>query len=203
MQRRAFSRWLALGAGAALTGLLPNLTAAQTKHVEDAEARLPTLGAAPPFELTDQAGRPLALSALRGRVLALTFIYTHCADTCPILTARLVGLQTRLGTDFGSRVHFVSISLDPETDTPTVLLAYARAHGVALDGWSFLTGSREAVQAAARGFGSYAKRQRTGAINHLTLTSLVDRDGRVRVQYLGTRFRDDEMLRDLRALLAE
>jgi protein SCO1 len=203
MHRRAFHRSLALGALAALTGRSPNTACAHAEHAQNTDERLPLIGWAPALALTDQTGRPVALGDLRGKVLALNFIYTACADTCPILTSRLVALQERLGADFGSRVHFVSITLDPETDTPAVLLAYARARGADLRGWTFLTGTREAVQAATRGFGDYAKRRGSGKIDHLTLTSLVDRDGRMRVQYLGTRFRDEEMLRDLRALLAE
>jgi protein SCO1/2 len=167
------------------------------------DARLPTIGAAPPFVLTDQNGRKLSMADLRGKVLALSFIYTACSDTCPILTARLAALQAPLGADFGPRLRFVSISVLPEHDTPAILRDYARAHRADLRGWSFLTGSTEEVQAAVRGYGSYAARNRAGRVDHLTLTSLVDKLGRLRVQYLGTRFRDDEVLRDLRALLAE
>lgn len=204
MDRRRLHRSLALGVLAPLIGWAPHPARAHPAHAEHADERLPTIGRAPPFALIDQAGRPLELQALQGKVLALTFIYTRCADTCPILTARLVALQERLGADFGPRVHFVSITVDPDNDTPAVLQAYARAHGVDLRGWSLLTGTRESVQAAVQGFGSYARRRRpAGAIDHLTLTSLVDRAGRLRVQYLGTGFREDEFLRDLRALLAE
>lgn len=204
MDRRSFHRSLGLGALGALIARLPNPARAHTGHVAPTDERLPMLGRAPPFALIDQAGRPLELSALQGKVLAQTFIYTRCTDTCPILTARLVALQQRLGADFASRVHFVSITVDPDNDTPAVLLAYARAHGVDLRGWSLLTGPHAAVQAAVHGFGSYARQRRPGGtIDHLTLTSLIDRDGRMRVQYLGTGFREDEFLRDLRALLAE
>lgn len=190
----------------ALSGLLGlPLTAAATSAGagEPADARLPTIGAAPPFVLTDQDGRPLSLADLRGKVLALSFIYTACSDTCPLLTARLAALQAPLGAAFGPRLRFVSISVLPEQDTPAILRGYALAHGANLRGWSFLTGSAEGVQAAVRGYGGHAARNRAGRVDHLTLTSLIDKAGRLRVQYLGTRFRDDELLRDLHALLAE
>ncbi|MBK6715789.1 MAG: SCO family protein [Burkholderiales bacterium] len=170
---------------------------------DEVNARLPTIGTAPPFALTDQDGRRLALADMRGKVLALTFIYTVCSDSCPLLTARLATLQDLLGAAFGPRLRFVSISVLPEYDTPAILRDYARSYRANLRGWSFLTGSAEGVQAAVRGYGSYAARNRAGQVDHLTLTSLVDKLGRLRVQYLGTRFRDDELLRDLRALLAE
>lgn len=204
MQRRAFHRSLALGALSALAGLVAPLpTLAHGPGRDAADERLPLIGPAPPFALTDQAGRPLALADLRGKVLVLSFIYTACPDICPILTTRLAALQAPLGAAFGPQLHFVSITVEPEVDTPEVLRAYALAHGAELRGWSFLTGPHEAVQAAVRGYGSYARRRRAGGVDHLTLTSLVDRRGGLRVQYLGTRFRDDEMLRDLHTLLAE
>ncbi|WP_190274828.1 SCO family protein [Leptothrix cholodnii] len=201
-------RPLALGAWLAACGLFGPLrtlahgSTGAPAH-DDADERLPQLGPATPFSLIDQSGQRLALAELRGKVVVLTFIFTTCTDTCPILTARLAALQAPLGAAFGPRLRFVSISVEPEVDTPEVLHAYARTHGADLRGWSFLTGRAGAVQAAVRGYGSYARRRGTGEIDHLTLTSLIDRRGRLRVQYLGTRFRDDEMLRDLHALLAE
>lgn len=208
MRRRALHRPLALGAWLAACGLLgPLRTLAHggtgAPAHDDADERLPQLGPATPFSLIDQTGRRLALADLRGKVVVLTFIFTTCTDTCPILTARLAALQAPLGAAFGPRLRFVSISVEPEVDTPELLHAYARTHGADLRGWSFLTGPAGAVQATVRGYGSYARRRSTGEIDHLTLTSLIDRRGRLRVQYLGTRFRDDEMLRDLHALLAE
>jgi protein SCO1/2 len=95
-------------------------------------ADLPKIGPAPAFSLTTQDGSRLALADLRGKVVAVTFIYTSCADTCPLLTAKLAGLQARLGTDFGAKVFFVAITVDPERDTPPVLKRYAQAHGANL-----------------------------------------------------------------------
>src|SRR5215467_1439459 len=102
---------------------------------------LPRIGPAPEFTLTTQNNARLSLRDLRGKVLAVTFIYASCADTCPLLTAKLAGLQTKLGTDFGQKVFFASISVDPERDTPQVLARYAQAHGAKPVGWAFLTGT--------------------------------------------------------------
>ena len=90
-------------------------------------ARLPTVGAAPEFALTNQAGERMALKDLRGKVLAVTFIYATCKDTCPVLTAKMAMIQRKMGADFGPRVRFVSITVEPEvTDTPAVLKSYAQ-----------------------------------------------------------------------------
>jgi protein SCO1/2 len=168
-----------------------------------ASERLPTIGPAPPFDLTDQSGRRVVLADLAGKVLAVTFIYTTCRDTCPVLTAKLASLQKPLGADFGTRVRFVSISVEPEVDTPAVLGAYAAAHGADLGGWSFLTGPPDKVQDVVRRYGAFARRNRPGDVDHVFLTTLVDRRGMMRVQYLGFRFDPAEMLGDLEGLLRE
>ena len=98
-------------------------------HEATGNARLSKIGPAPEFTLTTQDGARLALRDLRGKVIAVTFIYASCVDTCPLLTAKLAGLQAKLGGDFGARVFFASVTVDPERDTPEVLKRYARAHG--------------------------------------------------------------------------
>ena len=84
------------------------------------------IGPAPPFTLTSQDGKPVALADLRGKVVAVTFIYTGCPDFCPLLTQKMVDVQDALGADFGAKIAFVSITLDPEHDTPEVLKDYAQ-----------------------------------------------------------------------------
>jgi protein SCO1/2 len=164
---------------------------------------LPVIGDAPAVVRVDQGGRTLSLPDLRGKVLALSFVFTTCSDTCPIVTAKMVDLQRRLGEEFGRRVHFVSISVDPLTDTPERLRAYAAKFDANTRGWSFLTGTPRQIENVVRRFGAYAGRAELGAVDHLNLTSLVDSQGRLRVQYLGYRFQVDEMLADLQALLRE
>ena len=165
--------------------------------------RLPTIGAAPPFALTTADGARFALANLRGKVVAVTFIYATCTDTCPLLTAKLAGLGRRLGKDFGAKVAFVAVTVDPERDTPEVLRSYAQAHGAHGPGWTFLTGTPAEIEDVARRYGVFARKTDRGDVDHTFLTSLVDRDGTLRVQYMGVRFDPAEMLRDLRALLRE
>jgi protein SCO1/2 len=172
-------------------------------HAGGKEARLPVIGPAPQFTLTAETGSRLSLSDLRGKVLAVTFIYATCTDTCPLLTAKMAELQRRLGGDFGSHVRFLSITVDPERDTPEVLRAYSKAYAADPEGWSFLTGNPSDIREVVRRYGAVAKKTAGGSVDHLFLTSLIDRRGRLRVQYLGYRFKPDEMLADLRALLGE
>jgi protein SCO1/2 len=191
-------KWLAAGVAAVA------LCATEVwAHPSRADARLPVIGPAPEFRLVDQSGQRVSLADLRGKVLAVTFIYTSCKDTCPILTAKMASLQGALGADFGPRVRFVSITVEPEIDTPAVLASYARAHSANPGGWSFLTGSSAEIRDVVRRYGALAKRNKAGDVDHLFLTSLIDAKGMLRVQYLGYRFGPMEMLRDLQALLGE
>lgn len=164
---------------------------------------LPKIKPAPEFTLTNQDGARLALKELRGKVLAVTFIFASCVDTCPLLTAKMAGLQKRLGSDFASKVYFVSISVDPERDTPEVLKRYAQAYQANTAGWAFLTGTQAEIRDVTKRYGIYYKKTPRGDVDHTFLTSLVDQSGTLRVQYMGVKFDPDEMLRDLRSLVKE
>jgi protein SCO1 len=164
---------------------------------------LPKIKPAPEFTLTKQDGKRLALKELRGKVLAITFLFASCTDTCPLLTAKMAGIQDRLGPAFGPQAFFLSITVDPERDTPAVLKRYAEAHRANTAGWAFLTGSPAEIREVARNYGIYYKKRPRGDVDHTFLTSLVDQNGILRVQYMGVRFSPDEMLRDLQGLLQD
>ena len=167
------------------------------------EQRLPTIGPAPEFALTSQDGAEVTLGSLRGKVVAVTFIYTWCPDICPMLTDKMARVQDELGEDFGTKVAFVSITIDPERDTPAALKEYAQAFKANLAGWSFLTGEPAAVLEIAHRYGVAVTRQADGALDHTLLTTLIDRGGTMRVQYLGYRFDEEEFRHDLLSLVAE
>jgi protein SCO1/2 len=123
------------------------------------------LGGLPAFTLTDQTGRPFGSRELAGKVWVADFIFTSCQAACPLLSERMaeVGKRARhLGPEF----HLVSISVDPERDTPERLAAYAARYGANPMSWSFLTGPEQAIQATVvDGFkvGAGKERQRDGA----------------------------------------
>jgi protein SCO1 len=172
-------------------------------HPPAKDARLAKIGPAPEFALTTQDGSRLSLHDLRGKVVVVTFVYASCDDTCPLLTAKMAALQNKLGGDFGARVFFVSVTVDPERDTPEVLRRYAETHGTKPAGWAFLTGTPAEIREVARRYGVYYKKGERGDVDHTFLTSVIDASGVLRVQYLGVRFDPDELLRDLRSLLRE
>ena len=167
------------------------------------EPPLPRIAPAPEFTLISQDRAPVALADMRGKVVAVTFIYTFCVDTCPVLTPMMSFIQDQLGADFGAKVAFVSITVDPERDTPEVLKEYAQAFGANLAGWSFLTGPSDAIRDVTRRYGVFASKSADGNVHHTFLTSIIDRRGILRVQYLGARFDPEEFRRDLLSLLQE
>jgi protein SCO1/2 len=156
---------------------------------------------APPFDLIDQDGERVRLEDLRGRAVLLDFIFTHCPGPCPILTGVHVAIQRMLPDDQRERVHFVSISLDPERDRPEVLRAYAKARGADLSGWSFLTGSAEEIDPVLAAYGVGKRLVEGEEIEHTVATFLIDPSGWIAKRYLGLAHEPSEMLDDLLGVL--
>jgi len=182
----------------------PPAPAHDVRHHQHAkQQRLPKIAPAPEFTLISQNGMPVALADFRGKVVAVTFIYTSCVDTCPVLTALMAYVQDKLGPHFGRGIAFVSITVDPERDTPEVLKQYAKTFGADLNGWAFLTGTPATIREVARRYGVFASKTASGDVDHTFLTSVVDRRGVLRVQYVGVRFNPEEFQHDLLALLEE
>lgn len=101
----------------------------------------------PNVALKTQDGKVVRLwdDLLKDRIVAIDLVYTHCEYQCPLVTARLAQVQRLLGDRMGKDIHFYSITLDPERDTPEVLKAYAEKYHVG-PGWLFLTGSKADIQ---------------------------------------------------------
>ena len=107
-------------------------------------------------KLLDQDGREVRFytDALRGKIVLISFIYTNCTDICPTLMHNLSDVQDSLGDRFGKDVFFVSITVDPEDDTPEELKRYGERYN-ARPGWTFLTGPKKDVDAVIRRFGEF------------------------------------------------
>ena len=92
---------------------------------------------------------------IKGKVVAIDLIYTHCMDSCPLETARLAQVQKMLGDRVGKDIFFYSISIDPDNDTPEELKAYAEKYHAG-PGWLFLTGKKEDVELISKKIGLYS-----------------------------------------------
>ncbi len=99
------------------------------------------------YVLLNQNGDTIKLDDLKGRVLVVGYIYTHCPDICPFITSNMKKVQRLVNSDpsLKDRVLFVSISFDPRRDTPEVLKEYARLYRIDTSNWIFLTGDRYTI----------------------------------------------------------
>lgn len=156
---------------------------------------------APDFELTDHEGNAFALSKLRGRAVLLDFIFTTCPGPCPMQTAAHVRLWKRLPEAVRARTHFVSVSIDPQADTPARLRDYGQARGVDFASWTFCTGSAESVQKVLDAYSIGKTRAPDGELIHTLVTFLIDPDGKLIRTYLGLSTPDTEVIADLERAL--
>jgi len=143
----------------------------------------------PDFELTDQAGRPVALSGLKGKVVAVTFIYSRCPlpDYCPRMIENFKALRDRFAARMNQDLVFLTISFDPRYDTPEVLTKYAASQRAGGPGWHFLTGDPATIERVCNAFGIQYWAEE-GLITHSLQTAVIDRDGRLAATVEGKDF---------------
>jgi protein SCO1/2 len=110
--------------------------------------RLPVYGSVPDFALIDQHGRPLRKADLAGNIWIASFIFTNCPDECPLMTAEMAKLQADLADVPDLRL--VSITVDPQHDTPQILSQYAARFQADPERWFFLTGDKSTIYRLAR-----------------------------------------------------
>lgn len=145
----------------------------------------------PDFSLTSEAGKPVRLADLRGKVVAINFLYTRCPlpDVCPRLAANFATLQRRFADRMGADLVFLSVTVDPDFDTPIILAEYAKRWGAKSPGWRFLTGDVSRI-AASLGEVYWTDE---GSIGHNSTTSIVDRNGRLSASVTGSTWRLDQL----------
>ncbi len=149
--RRSIALGLSTAVGVAMLGIAVWVVQGKRAGPTSGQPRplegLQVFGSLPEFSLTERNGQRITLAALRGKVWIANFIYTHCTDTCPLQSARMARLQADLAAE--EDVRLVSITVDPEADTPQVLAEYAARFGADRDRWLFLTGQKKALYALA------------------------------------------------------
>lgn len=153
--------------------------------------RLPLGTLLPHFSLTNQSGQTITLASLRGQILAIDFIYTRCPlpDVCPRLSASFATVARRLR---GRPVTFISVTVDPDYDTPEILAEYARRWGADKGApWHFLTGDVSRI-AAPLGEVYWTDE---GSIGHNSATAIVDAEGRLAATLEGSSWRADQLER--------
>jgi protein SCO1/2 len=159
----------------------------------------------PDTELIDQAGRTRRMSEFRGKTIAVTFVYTRCPlpDFCPRMDRNFKAAQEVLRSDptLASRAHLLSVSFDPDYDTPQIMAAHAKRIGADPATWSYLTGERKAVDLLAGAFGVSVMRedQPMQEIMHNLRTAVIDADGKLVTILNGRDWTPEELVSALRA----
>lgn len=196
----------------------PSQTAATAEVVTSREeatpatgsvTKLPILGKVPPFDLIDQDNQPIDLSRFYGKAWIANFMFTRCTATCPAQTIKLAELAARLQDDLEAmRLRLVSITVDPEHDTPKILSEYASSRSIDTGPWDFITGTRQDLWRLCReGFkmpvGEDAQNSEM-PIFHGSQFVLIDQQGRIRGYYDGlTDTGLAALKRDLSIIIAE
>jgi protein SCO1 len=155
----------------------------------------------PRFALTNQSGEVVRAEHLNGRIVVVSFMFTSCYEACPLVIHQLARVQTELAAagGLGSTVRFISITLDPVTDTPEALRGYAAKLGADSHTWDFLTGDLDEVRRVSHAMGVSVMRE-SGRIGHDTPVLLVDAHGRIVRRYTDPNRLAARLVADLRHL---
>ena len=178
---------------------------------------LPVLFDAPRYSWQNQEGQTVSSESMRSKVVLANFIFTNCTDICPaILTPKMLEQRDSLAKAglLGKDVQLISFSVDPEHDTPPVLAEYAGRYGVEGTDWQFLTsstsGEQEMHRVVVEGFHLAVQPLHdvhdggdASAIAHSGQFVLIDKQNRVRALYDPAEMSPDDVLRDVRQLIAE
>ncbi len=174
---------------------------------------LPVLREAPDFALTNQDGLEVRLSDFRGKVVIMDFIYTFCPDVCGMLNDKLKVLHADLAEGLKQDLILVSISFDPEFDTPEMLKQWAIKKRFDVPGWQFLTGTVEQIRQVTDDYGVVYKlveasdhedgssHEHVRGFTHNIMVVLIDRNGMVRKTYGHAFSPVSEMVDDVTSLL--
>lgn len=155
----------------------------------------------PNFAMIDQHGDFLQARELRGKAFVLNFIFTRCqvATMCPASTTRMSELQDAARDADLEDLNFVTITFDPEFDSPGILRQYAEGYGLEHENFHLLTATQEVVDDLQRQFGILTMDE-DGTINHTMATLLVDANGRVAFRKEGSKWTTKEFLKEAKEL---
>jgi len=199
MTRRCFgwrrivsAAWIVSAAMVALA--LPLAARAELGKAATQQAASPADGL-PKVSLTDQNGRVISLSSLKGKPALIAFIHTQCEGPCELITAHMKQVARTLGSRFNSQVTMVSITTEPEEDGSRELLAYAKAQGVDANGWVFLTGKPAEIRRLLALYGVLAEDNDS---DHVLELFLLSADGAAVRRYNGVATSAETIASDIR-----
>ncbi|MCL6442226.1 MAG: SCO family protein [Alicyclobacillus sp.] len=166
---------------------------------------LPVSGQAPNFSAKDITGKTISTQILHGKLVLITWYYTHCVDECPLTMYRFEQVQNQLEKQgiFGKKVVLVAITLDPARDTVPVIRQYAAHFHANLNGWYFLRTSPAETINLLNKWGIKVKPNTDKEfIEHTSKTELIDQNGNIRATYNTANLDVNTVLSDIHSLVA-
>ncbi|HEX4265401.1 MAG TPA: SCO family protein [Verrucomicrobiae bacterium] len=156
----------------------------------------------PDYHFTNQLGQAVSTSQFRGRAVAITFLFTRCPfpNFCPLMANNFSETQKKLLVmpNAPANWHLLTITFDPEFDTPEVLKQYAEAHGDDDPArWTFATGALPEIAAIGGQFGLAFWKEQTGIISHNLRTVIIDPSGRVQKIFTGNDWQPDDLVAEI------
>lgn len=191
-----------LSAAAVTAGLALASESCRRAHTDEPAGDIARPSALFSAALTDQDGRTLTLADFREKTLIFSFFFSSCPSVCPKETQQLAEVQRRLAPDLRQRVQFVSLSVDPENDTPVALHRFAIANGASLSDWSFVRAGEPSTRRATKelaAFDAAGSGQPTPGA-HTTAVYLFDGNGRLMQRYAGSPLDVPRLAREIEQL---
>ena len=162
------------------------------------------------YELVNQDSmRVVFPEVIKGNITVMGFIYTHCPDICPMTTHNMYLTEMKLKTEEIEDIKFVALSFDPERDKPSVLKKFAEIRDIDFKNWTLITGEREVtydllrrfdVRALATDSVFYDDGEISYSMMHTDRISLIDKEGKLRKNYVGSKINIEELIKDIKYL---
>lgn len=208
-RQQGMMRWLATGCialGVVLVAAFAGSRLLGGSKPSIAGATVNGSPAAPDFTLIDQNGKQVALHDYKGKVVALTFLYTHCPDVCPLIATSLGQTDRKLASAQG-QVEMLAVSVDPLGDTPPSIHKFDDDHGVSdLGNWHYLSGSPSQLARVWADYGGVNSKNPDGTkqltpaeLEHMSIVYLIDPQGHMRAA-LPANFTSADLIQDVKAL---
>jgi protein SCO1/2 len=194
----ALAASVAAGCGSSSAAKMQAPTTTSTSGSGFAGVALHPPRVAQPIALHDAEGRPVTLAGQRGRFVLVTFIYTHCVDVCPLITANLNAALRAIGPARRD-VRVLAVSVDPVGDTAAAVRAYAKQKHL-LPQFRYLIGTRPQLRRVWVAWHVLAVLRKADVVDHVAYTALIDRSGKERVLY-DSNVHAAQVVHDLRRLM--
>ena len=162
------------------------------------------------YKLVDQDNKEVVFpDIVKGKVTVIGYIYTNCPSICPLTTNNMNKIQQKIKTDGVKNVEFISLSFDPDADTPDVLKQYADVRNLDLSNWELLTGQKDVVDSLISKADVFVVKSDSTVFQdgrkvyyyvHTDRIALIDQDGRIRKNYSGSKINVDEIVNDIESM---